>query len=85
MNIQTASGYMIHGYRIRRASWTSGVLCRADGFLYHCRSEKSSDGRVYSITTSWIPSLKDLQSDDWELVLDGIAVDYGMVKYEDKL
>ena len=85
MDIQTATQYMRHGYRIRRASWTpKEVLVKADGFLYHCHFIKASENRVCTITTSWIPDMKDLIADDWELVLDGIATDYGTVKYEDK-
>lgn len=85
MDIKTAAGYMKHGYHIRRASWTpKEVLVRADGFLYHCHFIKASENRVCTITTSWTPALPDLIADDWELVLDGIATDYGTVKYEEK-
>lgn len=85
MDIQTATKYMQHGYHIRRASWTpKEVLVRASGFLYHCHFIKASEDRVCTITTSWTPDLPDLIADDWEIVLDGIANDYGVVKYEAK-
>lgn len=84
MDIQTATGYMRHGYRIRRASWTpKEVLVRAQGFIYHCHFIKASETTKYTITTSWTPDLPDLIADDWEIVLDGIASDYGAVKYEE--
>ena len=85
MNIQTATSYMRHGYRIRRASWQpKEVLVRAAGFIYHCHFLKSSDG-LHTVTNSWCPDLPDLIADDWELVLEGIATDYGTIKYEERI
>ena len=84
MNIQTAASYARHGYRIRRAKWEPDrMIGKSSGFFWHCYYIKS-DGRRLSVSCSWLPDIDDVVADDWELVLDGIATDYGTVKYEDK-
>lgn len=85
MNIQTAAGYANHGYRIRRASWPStSLIGKSNGFFWFVYYIKS-EGRNLSVSTGWYPTMDDLVADDWELILNGIATDYGTVKYEEKL
>lgn len=85
MNIQTAAGYAEHGYRLRRTSWPPKSLIGKKEKLYWFVYYIESEGRSLSVSCTWWPSADDLLADDWVLILDGIATDYGTVKYEAKL
>lgn len=84
MNIQTAAGYMKHGYRIRRASWEQGGYLCDDYFVEHTSmvpDGMSQNKRPFQNT--WMPEPEDLIADDWELILEGIVNDFGIVQYEE--
>lgn len=79
MNIHTASGYLRHGYRIRRTSWHLGdYVYLEDEDLYSREHEYHghSVGLFY-------PGILELEADDWEIITDGV-INHFPLKYEDE-
>lgn len=84
MNIHTATGYLKHGYRIRRSSWDPGEYLYNDYWVAHVimvpRLKKNPDGTSVwdkgQFHSDWRPEPDDLVADDWELILEGIIKDF---------
>lgn len=73
---------MKHGYRVRHRGWIPGCFLYIEGFTTKLNYVQTYGGGIYhSFQENWQPTLIELVSDDWELILEGITNDFGYVKY----
>jgi hypothetical protein len=79
MDIHTAAGYMKHGYRIKRPVWKSVDYI----YDFHGRIMGSFSNSCTKGEFSLSLDLQDLLADDWELILEGIVNDFGIIQYEE--
>ena len=73
MNIQTATGYMKHGYRIRRSTWHSvEYLEIKDSRINKYYVAPPGCSYIYGYA-GWSVQSEDLIADDWELITEGVT------------
>ena len=63
MNIQTATIYAKHGYKIRRPCWKGSEYYMASDWSIHLNGGFYMSGDTYTVL-----SAEDLLADDWEIV-----------------
>lgn len=65
MNIQTATIYAKHGYKIKRPCWNVSEYFMDTEPCIHISGEFYMSGDTYTVL-----SVEDLLADDWEIVSD---------------